>query len=64
MMHNLVLITLNWLFKNLEPLQRQLPHTCGLVGRGTPTDERASGACQWHDPPRTKAEDLQQAEQI
>src|SRR6185503_17659714 len=43
---------------------RQLPHTCGLVSCGTPTDERASGACQWHDPPRTKAEDLQQAEQV
>src|SRR6185295_17822392 len=43
---------------------RQLPHTCGLVSCGSPTDERASGACQWHDPPRTKAEDLQQAEQV
>src|SRR6185503_72082 len=31
---------------------------------GTPTDERASGACQWHDPPRTKTEDLQQTEQV
>src|SRR6185369_8047340 len=37
---------------------------CGLVGCGTPTDERASGACQWHDLPRTEAENLQQAEQV
>ena len=43
---------------------RQIPHTCGLVGCGTPTDKRASGACQRHDPPGTEAENLQQAEQI
>src|SRR6185503_1119338 len=43
---------------------RQFPHMCGLVGCGTPTDERASGACQRHDPPRTKAKNLQQAEQV
>ena len=43
---------------------RQLPHMCGLVGCGTPTDERASGVCEWHDPSRPQAKDLQQAEQV
>src|SRR6185369_1179193 len=36
----------------------------GLVGCGAPTDEWTSGACQWHDPPRTETKDLQQAEQV
>ena len=43
---------------------RQLSHMRGLVSCGAPTDEWASGACQWHDPPRTEAKDLQQAKQI
>ena len=36
----------------------------GLVGCGTPTNERSSRTCQWHDPTRPHAKDLQQAEQV
>jgi hypothetical protein len=43
---------------------RQIPHLCGLGGRGTPTDQRPSRTCQRHDSTRPQAQNSRPAEQV